>query len=300
MPMFFDNETEETIMNRTHVLAPLLGALALFTSGCEGCGGVIPVAAPPDYCRDQDDCTENQTCIEHRCVDNGVTICTGDGDCPSGQVCLHNICGDPQPEGGSCYEDADCQAGLVCLDGVCAQRQPEGGGCLDDGDCQEGLVCENSVCTAPPTGCTTDDDCDPRLVCWQNQCLADPDDGNDDTCADGEVTICHVPPGDPDGAHAVCVGFSAARVHLSHGDLAGQCPTDGTTDGGVGDGGVGDGGVDDDDDPPVDGQESCPEYKAMVCHIPPGNPADAHGICVGNRAVQAHVAHGDLAGPCPQ
>jgi len=43
--------------------------------------------------------------------------------------------------------------------------------------------------------------------------------------------------------------------------------------------------------------------KTTVCHIPPGNPANAHTICVGNAAVAAHVRNhgdpvGDHAGPC--
>jgi hypothetical protein len=39
--------------------------------------------------------------------------------------------------------------------------------------------------------------------------------------------------------------------------------------------------------------------KTTICHIPPGNPANAHTICVGNAAVSHHVEnHGDLVGPC--
>jgi len=39
--------------------------------------------------------------------------------------------------------------------------------------------------------------------------------------------------------------------------------------------------------------------KTTICHIPPGNPANAHTICVGNAAVSHHVKnHGDLVGPC--
>jgi hypothetical protein len=37
--------------------------------------------------------------------------------------------------------------------------------------------------------------------------------------------------------------------------------------------------------------------KATVCHIPPRNPANAHTIVVGEAAVPAHLAHGDL-GEC--
>ncbi len=38
--------------------------------------------------------------------------------------------------------------------------------------------------------------------------------------------------------------------------------------------------------------------KTTVCHIPPGNPANKHTICVGNPAVPAHLAHGDHLGSC--
>jgi hypothetical protein len=38
--------------------------------------------------------------------------------------------------------------------------------------------------------------------------------------------------------------------------------------------------------------------KTTVCHIPPGNPANQHTICVGNPAVPAHMAHGDFLGSC--
>jgi hypothetical protein len=38
--------------------------------------------------------------------------------------------------------------------------------------------------------------------------------------------------------------------------------------------------------------------KTTICHIPPGNPANAHTLCVGSPAVPAHLAHGDHTGPC--
>jgi hypothetical protein len=39
--------------------------------------------------------------------------------------------------------------------------------------------------------------------------------------------------------------------------------------------------------------------KTTICHIPPGNPANAHTLCVGNPAVPAHLKHhGDHVGPC--
>jgi hypothetical protein len=39
--------------------------------------------------------------------------------------------------------------------------------------------------------------------------------------------------------------------------------------------------------------------KVTICHIPPGNPANAHTITVGGSAVRAHAAHGDFVeGSC--
>jgi hypothetical protein len=41
--------------------------------------------------------------------------------------------------------------------------------------------------------------------------------------------------------------------------------------------------------------------KVTICHIPPGNPSNAHTITVGAPAVPAHIAnHGDTMGPCPE
>jgi len=39
--------------------------------------------------------------------------------------------------------------------------------------------------------------------------------------------------------------------------------------------------------------------KVTICHIPPGNPENAHTIVVGAPAVPAHVEnHGDTLGEC--
>jgi hypothetical protein len=40
-------------------------------------------------------------------------------------------------------------------------------------------------------------------------------------------------------------------------------------------------------------------HKVLICHIPPGNPDNAHTISVDESAVPAHLAHGDTLGPCP-
>jgi hypothetical protein len=38
--------------------------------------------------------------------------------------------------------------------------------------------------------------------------------------------------------------------------------------------------------------------KVTLCHIPPGDPANAQTIVVGQAAVEAHLAHGDYLGEC--
>jgi hypothetical protein len=39
--------------------------------------------------------------------------------------------------------------------------------------------------------------------------------------------------------------------------------------------------------------------KTTICHVPPGNPANAHTLCIGNAAVPAHLRnHPDSLGPC--
>jgi hypothetical protein len=50
----------------------------------------------------------------------------------------------------------------------------------------------------------------------------------------------------------------------------------------------------------VNGVVSCTNpKKALICHIPPGNPDNAHSICVSTHAVETHETHhGDLVGAC--
>lgn len=42
------------------------------------------------------------------------------------------------------------------------------------------------------------------------------------------------------------------------------------------------------------------QRKVTICHVPPGNPDNAHTITVGEPAAKKHVEqHGDTYGPCP-
>ena len=53
----------------------------------------------------------------------------------------------------------------------------------------------------------------------------------------------------------------------------------------------------------LDGVPACPadgDGSVTICHVPPGNSDNAHTITVGANAVAAHLAHGDLCGPCEE
>lgn len=43
------------------------------------------------------------------------------------------------------------------------------------------------------------------------------------TTVAGPVTICHIPPGDPNAMHTIIVNVSAVPAHLAHGDFVGEC-----------------------------------------------------------------------------
>jgi len=40
------------------------------------------------------------------------------------------------------------------------------------------------------------------------------------------------------------------------------------------------------------------DHKVVICHVPPGNPENAHTIVVDYHAVPAHLEHGDFIGAC--
>ncbi|WP_375760325.1 hypothetical protein [Corallococcus exercitus] len=50
--------------------------------------------------------------------------------------------------------------------------------------------------------------------------------------------------------------------------------------------------------PLADGGTAPGDGRITLCHIPPGNPANAHTITVGAPAGAAHLRHGDRLGAC--
>lgn len=85
--------------------------------------------------------------------------------------------------------------------------------------------------------------------------------------------------------------FSIDSENLAYTEWQGGVQTAAKGGNGNGNGNGNDNGNDDQDNK---GQE-----QVSVCHTPPGNPGNAHTITIGTPAYDAHVAHGDPAGPCP-
>jgi hypothetical protein len=60
-----------------------------------------------------------------------------------------------------------------------------------------------------------------------------------------------------------------------------------------------DDGTVDPDDTDLRACEPDQTHKTTICHVPPGNPANAHTLCIGTPAVKHHLAnHPDYLGPC--
>ncbi len=54
-----------------------------------------------------------------------------------------------------------------------------------------------------------------------------------DVFAASKVTICHIPPGNPDNPQTINVKDKALPAHLAHSDTEGACPDDGGGNGGI-------------------------------------------------------------------
>ncbi len=123
-----------------------------------------------------------------------------DGDCPIDVEA---------PDAGAPPPDADTGGDV---DGG-TDGGTDGGGTTDGGTGGGTDGGTGGSCGACPDG----------QVCVDGTCVCDGE-PEDTGCAPEEVRLCHAPPGNPDAAHAICVGASAAEAHLAHGDTLGDCP----------------------------------------------------------------------------
>ncbi len=152
-----------------------------------------------------------------------------------------------------------------------------------------------------------------------------------------KVQICHVPPGNPGNAHSLNISINALSAHLAHGDLLGACsaqpdtqvypdvtiqlfearaPDDARPVGPqlasmtlvsqalpLGSAswvatGIGMSTHTTHNHGAAECAATTASGKVVMCHVPPGNPANAHSITISPSAVDAHLAHGDYFGSC--
>ncbi|MDH5367452.1 MAG: hypothetical protein OEW67_10725, partial [Cyclobacteriaceae bacterium] len=119
-----------------------------------------------------------------------------------------------------------------------------------------------------------------------------------------KITICHIPPGNPDNPQTIRISEKAWPAHEAHGDSRGECVIE---------------------DPIInichdgenieikesewDEHEAHGDYKGectvevndpliTICHFPVNNPNDPITIEIAESAWPAHEAHGDSRGEC--
>ncbi|MBK9017952.1 MAG: T9SS type A sorting domain-containing protein [Saprospiraceae bacterium] len=234
--------------------------------------------------------TEICNCLDDDCdglIDEGFANTDGD---------LQADCLDPCPNDP--YNDADG-------DGLCGDVDPCPYNPYNDSDGDD-LCADVDPCPYDPYN-----DLDGDGLCANvDPCPYDPDNDadGDETC--GDVDNCPFifnwdqADADSDGLGDACDACPNDPNNDADGDgICGGCPGDDSDCDGIPD--------DCDSEPFVDnytftGFENLPASwicgnnndEVFVCHVPPGNPANANTICISPNAVQAHLDHGDYLGEC--
>ncbi len=137
---------------------------------------------------------------------------------------------------------------------------------------------------------------------------ADSDGDADTGCRQGEMVRMCIHPDDGSDPYEDYVCPDDVPGLIEHGDYLGECrdpvdppPEDIEPDGDADSDADGDVDGDADSDGDADGTcdvPECREDKELVCHVPPGNPGNAHWLCVGAPAIRAHERHGDGPSYC--
>lgn len=220
-------------MSRLHWLVLAFGVTAFASFALVGCG-----EDEATRCETNDDCAENEICVNGTCgqvcfdaddCDNPEHSCSGacpeaeqpicfldcksDEDCPEGQICNTEFCDGKfgrceLPRAEQCASNADCGEGEFC-NLVTNECEPK---CTSNDDCGDGFLCNTNtgICVAAGASCGDDDDCGDGEVCRSGQCVPDVADNScDDTseCYDLGDYYCGVV-----GGSQECVGIACGSV----------------------------------------------------------------------------------------
>ncbi|MCH8853861.1 MAG: hypothetical protein IID41_14590 [Planctomycetes bacterium] len=167
------------------------------TDTCDPASGCENTPIDPAACDDSDACTTDSCDPVAGCVNTPNTK-----PCDDGNACTMNDSCDGAGSPGYCTGDE-----VVCDDSD---------ECTID-SCDPFVGCESIL--GDGFDCSTDEDCEADFTCQACVCI--------DPCADddgdGRVTICHIPPGNPDNTRTILVSMRALPAHLAHGDHCGPC-----------------------------------------------------------------------------
>ncbi len=238
---------------------------------------------------------------------------------------------------GTWYEKADCfdtvPAGsvMMCLHGDSDDSDDSEAGDSDDSDDSDTGDSDGSANGDP------DDSDDSAAGDSDDSDDSNPFDSDSDSHTDSDIgdSESHDSSGDSDAGTTIILLETATPIYLKKGATMGPCncdpgDSDDSDDSAAGDSGDSDdsdpgdsdgstngdsddsddseagdsddsddsspGAIDSDSDSGVDSVD--PPAKVTICHIPPGNPANAHTITISANALAAHMAHGDTTGIC--
>ncbi len=159
----------------------------------------------------------------------GSTSCEDDRECGAGQICQDHLCRPDCDGGGSTSDDAG--GGGQTQDAGSGSSEDSGGGSGGGNDAGSGNGdsggSSGDAGDGTGSGCRRDSDCPDGKVCDDGACVphcsGHDHSGGPPECPASKALVCHVPPGNHGEAHTICVGKSAVKAHLAHGDSAGAC-----------------------------------------------------------------------------
>jgi hypothetical protein len=175
---------------------------------CDGRDTCVPL--PDGECRDTDDCTGSEICVDGECIDPGSEGCQFDYQC-NGGICVNNACRPLCP---------NCGSGSVCVSGICQPANE----CTTSQQCNAGEHCVGGRCLP---GCNGSGQCDSPDVCIDGFCRPDPTPHpfctvatQSTDCASGSVCVdgaCRVSCTTPNMSSAECMAEDVAYIECSAG-----------------------------------------------------------------------------------